>query len=123
MFNDDDYNRQLTIKTHLLILLDMINRAYSPKNNAKHNPQDMAARIVSYVNDRLFEDISVTSLARHFYISPSQFTRIFKQATGAAPWEYLTKKRLTVTKEKIHNGTPATKDNNKVPCQHPIRRD
>jgi len=107
--DDDDYAKQLTIKTHLLILLDMINRAYSPQNNAKHAPQDMAARIISYVNKHLYEDISVPSLAKHFYISPSQFNRIFKQATGATPWEYITKKRLTVAKEKIHNGTPATK--------------
>lgn len=105
--SDNDYNKQLTIRTHLLILLDIINRAFSVKDNAEHKPQSTAERIVLYVNHHLFEDISVPSLAKHFYLSPSQFSRVFRQATGAAPWEYITKKRLTAAKEKIRSGSSA----------------
>ncbi len=104
---DNDYNRQLTIKTHLPMLLDMICRAYSRKGTAENNKQSIAERIVAYVNAYLFEDISVPELAKHFYLSPSQFSRVFKQATGAAPWEYITKKRLTAAKEMIRSGHSA----------------
>lgn len=105
--NSDDYSRQLTIKTHLLILLDMISRSYSSKRELKYREQSSAERIVMYVNNHLFEDISVPHLAKQFYLSPSQFSRVFRQATGAAPWEYITKKRLTVAKEKIRSGSSA----------------
>jgi len=101
---DTDYNKQLTIKTHLFILLDMINRAYTERGNVHHKPLSTAERIVMYVNNHLFDDISVPLLAKHFYLSASQFSRIFKQATGAAPWDYIIKKRLTAAKEKISNG-------------------
>ncbi len=40
-------------------------------------------------------------------ISTSQFNRVFRQATGAAPWDYITKKRLTVAKELLKNGISA----------------
>lgn len=103
----DDYERQLTIKTHLLILLDMINRGFSKKGIVEHKRQSVGERMVLYVNNHLFEDISVPALAKHFYLSPSQFSRVFKQATGAAPWEYITKKRLTAAKEKIRSGSSA----------------
>ncbi len=102
--DDSDYNKQLTIKTHLLILLDMINRAFSERGNIEHKPQSNAERIVMYVNNHLFEDISVPLLAKHFYLSPSQFSRIFRQSTGAAPWDYVIKKRLTIAKELLRNG-------------------
>ncbi len=105
--DSDDYDRMLTIKTHLLILLDMINRAYNEKEKTEHKPQSTAERIVAYVNNHLFEEISVPKLAEHFYLSPSQFSRVFRQATGAAPWEYITKKRLTAAKEKIRSGISA----------------
>ncbi len=105
--DDGDYNRQLTIKTHLLILLDMINRAFTERGSVEHKPLSNAERIVMYVNNHLFDDISVPSLANHFYLSPSQFSRVFRQATGAAPWEYITKKRLTAAKEKIRSGHSA----------------
>ena len=103
----DDYTKQLTIKTHLLILLDMISRAYNKKGSVEHNQVSTAERIVAYVNNHLFDDISVPKLAEHFYLSTSQFSRVFRQATGAAPWEYITKKRLTAAKEKIRSGFSA----------------
>lgn len=108
MCNDDeDYDKQLTIKTHLLMLLEMISRAYDKQGTVEHKPQSTAERIVAYVNNHLFESISVPKLAEHFYLSPSQFSRVFRQATGAAPWEYITKKRLTAAKEKIRSGSSA----------------
>lgn len=103
----DDYDRRLTIRTHLLMLLDIIGKAYLRKNETSGEPRTVRERIVMYVNRHLFEDISVPKLAEHFFLSPSQFSRIFRQATGAAPWEYITKKRLTAAKEKIHSGSSA----------------
>lgn len=104
---NDDYSRQLTIKTHLLMLLDMISRAYNKQKNVEHKPQSTAERMVAYVNNHLFEDVSIPKLAEHFYLSSSQFSRVFRQATGAAPWEYITQKRLTAAKEKIRSGFSA----------------
>lgn len=103
----DDYRKQLTIKTHLLMLLDMIICAYDKQATVEPKPQSTAERMVAYVNKHLFESISVPELAEHFFLSPSQFSRVFKQATGAAPWEYITKKRLTAAKEKIRGGVSA----------------
>lgn len=105
--NTDDYRRQITIKTHLPLILDMINRAYSNQKNIDTKPQSIAERIVIYVNNHLYDNISIPVLAEHFYLSPSQFSRIFRHATGAAPWEYITKKRLTAAKEIIRSGSSA----------------
>lgn len=102
-----DYDKRLTINTHLLTLVDMINRAFLQKENITQQPQTLAKRMVLYVNNHLFEELSIPTLAKHFYLSPSQFSRVFKQATGATPWEYVLKKRLTAAKEKIRNGHPA----------------
>ncbi|MBQ5318847.1 MAG: helix-turn-helix domain-containing protein [Oscillospiraceae bacterium] len=105
--SDDDYDRQLTIRTHLFMLLDMISRVYAEIGRAEYKPQSNSEKMIAYVNNHLFEEISVPKLAEHFYLSPSQFSRVFRQATGAAPWEYITKKRLTAAKEKIRSGSSA----------------
>ncbi|MBO5165402.1 MAG: helix-turn-helix domain-containing protein [Lachnospiraceae bacterium] len=105
--SNDTYNRNLTITTHLWIILDMINRAFSMKGNAEYQPQSNVEQIVMYVNNHLFEELSVPALAEYFYLSTSQFSRVFKQATGAAPWDYIIKKRLTAAKEKIRSGFSA----------------
>lgn len=104
--DNDDYNKRLTINTHLITLLDIINRVCS-KNKSSDQKQSAAERIVIYVNDHLTEDFSVPKLAEYFYLSTSQFNRVFKLATGAAPWEYVIKKRLTIAKELLRNGVSA----------------
>lgn len=105
--DNDDYGKRLAIHTHLITLLDMINRAWGEKKRTGHRKQSTSELIVMYVNEHLTEDISVPKLAQHFYLSSSQFSRVFRQATGAAPWEYITKKRLTAAKEMLRNGHSA----------------
>ncbi len=104
---EDTYDRGLTLTTHLLILLDMIERAYSVKGATEASPLSTSERLVRYVNKHLFEELSVPMLAKHFYLSPSQFGRCFRKATGASPWEYITRKRLAAAKEKIRSGHSA----------------
>ncbi len=109
MFQDyrDDYDRLIRIKSTILMILDMIYLALDKQEKTEYKPRSTTERIVAYVNNHIFEQISVPELAKHFYLSPSQFNRIFRQATGASPWEYITKKRLTAAKEKIHSGSLA----------------
>lgn len=104
---DDEYEQCLAVKANLITLLDIINRAYKASEYSDYKPQNISERIVAYVNKHLFEQLSIPVLAEHFYLSASQFSRIFKRATGAAPWDYITIKRLTAAKEKIRNGALA----------------
>ncbi len=104
----DDYGKMLKILTNLFTLLDLINEAYIKRDSSEYTePRNLSEQIMKYVNVNLFEEISVPSLAEKFFLSTSQFSRIFKQATGAAPWEYITIKRLTAAKEKIRRGVSA----------------
>lgn len=107
MMEETEEKRHLTLTTHLLFLLDLISRSFQKKELVNGTSGNLSARMVSYVNRHLFEEISVQELAEQFYISSSQFGRIFKAATGAPPWEYIMRKRLHAAKEKIREGMPA----------------
>ena len=94
----DDYERILVFRTKILYLLDLIN-AGSKDGICPEKEFTSSERILRYVNEHLFDDISLTGLSDHFFISTSQFVRIFKKATGAPPWEYITAKRLIAARE------------------------
>lgn len=101
----DDYENRLSIITGLFLLLNLINKAFESRRSSEYpQPQSVSEKMVSYVNAHLFDRLSVPMLAEHFFLSTSQFGRIFRQATGAAPWEYITLKRLTAAREKIRGG-------------------
>ncbi len=104
---EDAYGKQLKALTFLITLLNAVQDAYNRKSVAEGIQNSREAEIVAYVNAHIAEDISVPRLAKQFYVSASQFNRVFKNATGAAPWSYITAKRLTVAKEKLHAGMPA----------------
>lgn len=102
----DEYGKRLKIRTNLWRILDAVYQAYLQRGAAEYTPPACRnEEIVAYVNAHLSEDLSIPLLAEHFFLSPSQFNRVFKAATGAAPWTYITAKRLTAAKEKIHGGT------------------
>ena len=67
----------------------------------------LQGQLVTYVNEHLFEDISLQSVADHFYRSRSQIGRVFLQATGSPLWEYVTLKRLMAARAMIQRGEPA----------------
>lgn len=108
MFSEkDDYGKELTARAHLLTMLDMIQRALRHKSEQMHTGSGISEHIVMYVNEHLFEELTIPTLAEQFFLSTSHFNRLFKEATGAAPWDYITKKRLTVAKDFILHGTSA----------------
>lgn len=105
--NSDDYGKRLTLTTYIYMMTDMINREFLSKENSEQPPLNNERKMVLYVNQHLLEKTMVSKLANHFYLSSSQFSRVFKKATGASPWEYIIQKRLTVAKEKIRSGFSA----------------
>ena len=104
----DEYERKLIISTRLFALLELINKAYLRRGVNGYAPlTELSEQLVAYVNDHIFDELSVPLLANHFFLSSSQISRIFRKATGASPWEYITIKRLTAARERIRLGEPA----------------
>ncbi len=58
-----------------------------PKTNRMQN-------ILSYINNHLSDNLSITSLAERFYISPSYLSSIFKTFTGYSVNNYIINQRI-----------------------------
>ncbi|MES2505416.1 MAG: AraC family transcriptional regulator [Verrucomicrobiota bacterium] len=59
-------------------------------------------RIVEdYVKEQLAEDISVETLAGLVDLSPFHFSRVFKEATGMSPLQFVTRERITRAQQLI----------------------
>ena len=102
-----EYDRSVVLNTKLAYLLDQINREYFKKDRKKTTSSSFAGQAVGYVNRIIFSDISVAELADRFYMSKASFCRMFKEATGATPWEYITAKRLVAARSMILAGSSA----------------
>ncbi|MCM1054597.1 MAG: AraC family transcriptional regulator [Bacteroides sp.] len=103
-----EYERRLRISTRLFLLLETLYKAFTKRVTDEYAPPaELSEQLVAYVNAHLFDKLSVSALAERFFLSTSQIGRVFRKATGASPWEYITIKRLTAARERIRCGESA----------------
>lgn len=67
-------------------------------------------RAMSYIHDKLQEDISLEDVAEHVHLNPHYFSKVFKQQTGETFIDYLTRLRIERAKELIGEGHLSLKE-------------
>lgn len=107
----DDYDRRITLLRAIMDILMGLNDIFTERINGKEPQKNknstVSQSILTYVNGHIFNELSVPALSEKFYLSKSQIGRIFKQATGASPWEYISAKRLVAARKMIEEGMSA----------------
>ncbi len=108
----DENIAKLTLESVLPAILAELYRAHIAR---RHTPLDQAfeqnARmrdILLYVNEHLFDALSLDALCARFYISKTQLERLFRAATGSTAWDYILVKRLVEARREILSGIPVT---------------
>lgn len=96
------------ILSRLMPLLHSISVVFDTRSY-DDDSDSLEHRIVSFVGSRISDDISLDTICREFYISKPQLCRIFKAATGSGVWEYITVKRLALSRELMQSGVAPTK--------------
>lgn len=107
----DEYGSSTLEYIYLNEFMVFLNRAYFAAPDII--PEDITEnekinKVVAYINDNLAEDLTLDRLAEVCYISKSYLSHQFKQYTGLSIYQFIIKKRLTVARNLIQEGTPVT---------------
>ncbi len=103
--NGGEMNRA-EILSILLFVVAESSRVLRNKTATKRT-SSTATKLIDYVNDNLFDNISIAQISRKFFVSQSQINRIFKANTGSSLYQYITTKRLLTARNYIRSGIPA----------------
>ncbi|SBS76517.1 Transcriptional regulator, AraC family [uncultured Mycobacterium sp.] len=63
------------------------------------------AAALSHIADHLAEPLSASALAVHVHMSPSAFSRAFREATGRPPYQYIKDRRLDRARDLLDDRT------------------
>ena len=66
---------------------------------------DRLADAIAWISDHLRADLSVEALASRANLCPRHFSRVFKEATGLAPGEFVANARLDEARRRFSAGT------------------
>lgn len=80
--------------------LDMV------KNDITEN--DITNRAIEYINENISSDLTLDKISQEMFISKFYLSKQFKQFTGLSVYQYIIKKRLTISRNLIKNGIPVT---------------
>ena len=102
-------NRDL-ILAYLPAILYEITQISREERSAKEmtDKTPLVGRIIDYINQDPVAVKSMDDVTEKFEASQVYLNRIFRQSTGMSIWEYVLLKRLTLARQAIRNGTPAT---------------
>ena len=108
----DSFGKSIMANSLLLQLLVRLGR-YRDKGKPlqAERPEvtdERIARMLSFIENHLSEDLSVDDLAEYVFMSRYHMMRLFKKETGQSVYEYLTERRLFFARELIRQGVPAT---------------
>lgn len=97
---------RVEILSILLFISAEASRVLRNKGLTKRS-SDVGPRLIDYVNEHLFSDLSLADVSHIFFLSQSQVNRIFKAHTGSSLRQYVTIKRLLTARDRIRSGITA----------------
>lgn len=71
--------------------------------------QSLYESLIAFINENLAENLSLESIAEHFYVSRYHIAHLFKENAGISLHQYIIKKRLHVCREAILSGENISK--------------
>ena len=97
----ENFKETVTMKKELYELFSLLCERHvsSVLNENEYKKQfnrlDTFNSVVEYINKHYNEDLNVTSLADHFFISPSYFAHLFKKKSNKGVIEYINEVRIS----------------------------
>jgi AraC-like DNA-binding protein len=97
---------EAAVMGNTLMIFAYLKRAYMERSagTMKAEKPELLDQIAAYIEKNYAQHITVSDLARQFYVSNSTISHLFKQKMGVSPYRYITQRRLIAAKSLIQRG-------------------
>lgn len=97
---------QAAVIGNTITLLTLMGRSIQERTASvlKAEKPDLLNEVMNYMELHLNEKITLEETARHFYVSVSTITQLFRQKMGTSFYRCVTQRRLIAAKVRIENG-------------------
>ena len=97
---------ETAVMGNTLMIFAHLKRAYLERSagTMKAEKPELLDQIAAYIEKNYAQHITVSDLARQFYVSNSTISHLFKQKMGVSLYRYITQRRLIAAKSLIQRG-------------------
>lgn len=101
--------KNLLLSSVLTLLINEISCEVTQKASiVMTNRSPILTKCIDYINENLFDDLSINKLAKVLHVSESTISHAFKKEMKISPYRYILQKRLVNAQNRIANGESAT---------------
>ena len=98
---------QCAVMGNTMAILSLIHRIHVEEGGRmKAEHPELLDRLAAYIDSHYNQRITVSDLARQFFVSESSVSHLFKQKMGVSIYRYLTQRRLIAAKTLIRQRIP-----------------
>lgn len=101
---------RLISQSMLLLLIGKLGRWFDQVARKDSTKLMLIAKSIAYMEQNLYEPLSISELAKMANMSERAFYRVFQKATGASPNNYLTNLRITEARELLKHSNMSITD-------------
>jgi len=104
LFREESLTAALQVRSEMLhiIAVFLAHCGRTPAVRAQRNSaMEKMNRVLTHIEARLYESISVEELASLVHLHPNYFIRTFKRATGYSPIQYINRQRMERAKSLL----------------------
>lgn len=97
---------ELALLGNTITLLACLRRAYQDRAHGKLQAEkpELLDRLLAYIEENLAQKITLSDAARHFFVSESTVTHLFRRKMGVSFYRCVTQRRLIAAKTLIEQG-------------------
>lgn len=110
-FNKESVEDQLLSKTNFIQMLLQLNKIYKEENEgfSKGLPMDEKLdQVIYFINSHLCEKLTLDIIQEACYVNKYYLSHLFKDMTGMTVMEYITQKRILISKTLLESKMSAT---------------
>ena len=106
-YHSDEFASEVCAYGILLQIMTVLNRVSlgtGSHRSDKFGTPTLITDVLLYINEHYNEEISLDSLANHFFVSKYHLSHEFSKAVGTSLHRYITLKRLNIAHEMLTGG-------------------
>ena len=100
----------------LSLLNEMVDRL-SPESNQNFpisSGQKRTNEMIAYIQEHIYENLTITDLANHFFLHPDYLSRLFKKHTHTSVSHYITLQKISTAQSLLREGYTVTQVQEKL---------
>lgn len=108
--NSEYYGKEMLNRSYILLFMTTVCKYIEKYRGGRRTLEEdhLMFEILGYINENIHQELSIESVAKHFFTSKYTIMRLFRENTNLTVYQYILEKRINLAKHLMQEGSIPT---------------